>query len=186
MLLSWLYLFSLTWNLHFGRFPSWRSNELDIFVIWFTFIELVSAGFETRYLSLLTKLSKSCLKVHQYISVGIGINDGPFLNKGCYACGNSLLLKLIAFWSGHVVLATSIISLSFSQYNNFFWLLWYLRFDFLNFLFFRGWSKIVTLSLWYFDCCLFKIVEDSNSFSFLIALKISVSSLDKIFSFRIL
>ena len=102
-----------------GGFPSWRTNEFDIFVVWFTFIELVSAGFETRYLSLLKKLSKSRLKLYQFISVGIGINDGPFLSKDFSACNKSLLLKLIAFWSGHVVSASSIIFLSFSRYNNY-------------------------------------------------------------------
>ena len=123
----------------------------------------------------MTKLSKSQFKLYHFIAVGVGINDGPFLSKDCSACDKSLLLKLIAFWSGHVVLASSIIFLSFSLYNNFRWLLWFLRFDFLNLLFFRGWSKIVILSLWYFNCCLFKIVEDGDSVSLLIALQISVS-----------
>ena len=89
--------------------------EFDIFVVWSTFIELVSAGFETRYLSLLTKLSKSLLKLYQLISVGVGVNDGPFLSKDCCACDKSLLLKLMAFWFGHVVLAPSIIFLSLSE-----------------------------------------------------------------------
>ena len=157
--------------------------EFDKFVVWSTFIELVSAGFETRYLSLLTKLSKSPLKLYQFISVGVGLNDGPFLSKDC--SDKSFLLKLITFWFGHVVLPPSIIFLSFSRYNNFRWLLWCLRFDFLNLLFFRGWSKIVILSLWYFDCCPFKIVADSDSFPVFFALQIPVSWFDEIFSFWI-
>ena len=44
------------------------------------------------------------------------------LSKDCSACNKSLLLKLIVFWSEHVVLASSIIFLSFSRYNNFCWL----------------------------------------------------------------
>ena len=107
-----------------------------------------------------------CLLLFSFISAGVGINDGLFLSKDCSACDNSLLLKLRAFWSGHVILGTSVTFLCFSRYNNFLWLLWCLRFDFLNLLVFRGWSKTVILSLWYFDCCFLKIVEDSDSFSF--------------------
>ena len=95
----------------------------------------------SKSVTILKKLSKPCLKLYQFVSVGVGINDGPFLSKDCFACDESLLLKLIAFWSGNVVLASSIIFLSFSRYNKFHWLLWCLRFDFLNLLFFRGWSK---------------------------------------------
>ena len=85
-----------------GGFPSWWTYEFDIFVAWFTVIELVSAGFETRYLSLSTKRPKSRLDLYQFISIGVGINDGSFLRKDCSAC-EKLLLKLIPFWSGHVV-----------------------------------------------------------------------------------
>ena len=165
---------------------SWPTNEFDIFFVWFTFIEFVSAGFETRYLSLLAKLSKSRPKLYQFILIDVGINDGCFLSKDCSACDNSLLLKLIAFWSGHVVLVTSTTLPSFSRYNNFRWLFWCLHVDFLNLPFFREWSKIVILCLWHFDCCLLKIVEDSDFFSFLIALQISVSWFDELFSFRML
>ena len=41
----------------------------------------MSFGFETRYLSLLPKLSKSRLKLHQFISVGLRINDATFKVK---------------------------------------------------------------------------------------------------------
>ena len=99
-----------------------------------------------------------CLLLFSFISVGVVINDGLFQSKDCSTCDNSLLLKLIAFWSGHVILGTSVTFLSFSRYNNFLWLLWCLRFDFLNLLVFCGWSKIVILSLWYFDCCFLKTV----------------------------
>ena len=64
-----------------GGFASWWTNEFDIFVVWFPFIELVAAGFETRYLNLLTKLSKLHFKLHQFISADVDINDGPFLSK---------------------------------------------------------------------------------------------------------
>ena len=138
----YLYRFSLSWNLHsktsIGRLPSWRNDEFDIFVAWFSFTKLISAGFETSYLSLLTKLSKSHLKLHQFISVGVYANDGLFLSKN-YSVGNkSLLLKLIMFWFEHVVLASAIILLSFSRYNNFHWLLWCLHLEFLNLVFFHG------------------------------------------------
>ena len=54
------------------------------------------------------------LKLHQFISVGVGINDGPFLSKDCSTGNKSLLFKLIVLLSGHVVSASSIILFFFS------------------------------------------------------------------------
>ena len=84
MLLSYLDLFSLyIRSLHSKILLQLEDpqvvspNEFNIFVIWFTFTELISAGFETRYLCLFTKLLKLCLKLYQFISAGVDINDGP-------------------------------------------------------------------------------------------------------------
>ena len=88
--------------------------------------------------SLFTKLSKSRCKLHQLISVGVETNDGPFLVYRDFSAGDkTLLIKLIAFCSRLVFLASSIILLSFSRYI----VLHSLLCNFLKLLFLRRWLK---------------------------------------------
>ena len=70
-----------------GGLPSWRIDKCDICVVYFSFIELASAGFDYwQFLILVLVVDKtinSLFKIHQFISVGIGVSGGPFLMKGC-------------------------------------------------------------------------------------------------------
>ena len=47
--------------------------------------------------SLLTKLSKSCLKLHQLISLGVGTTLDPLDKRNLQASESSLLVRLMAF-----------------------------------------------------------------------------------------
>ena len=73
---------------------------------WFCFCTSWSLT-SAKCLILLMNLVKSLRTSYQFISVSVGINDGPFFNKVFWSSDNTALDKLIAFWFG----AFSMISL---------------------------------------------------------------------------
>ena len=149
-----------------GELSSWKaSTDNDVLGgLSFTYFFTVFKMCEFIY-----KIVNVLSKLHQLISAGVGINDEPFFSKYFSAGDKTLLLKLTAFCSRLVVLTSSIILLSFSQYLILFSLLCLLCFDFLKLLLLQWWLKRVISSLWYFLLCLCKIEDDSSSVCILIS-----------------
>ena len=109
-----------------------------------------------KCLILFINLGKSLRASYQFMSVGVSINDGPFVSKVFWSSDNTALDKLMAFWSG----AFSIISLI----SCFFLALYRLHFSFLlstaifllNLLFlFCG---AVVHCIW--SCCFLRLCRD--------------------------
>ena len=81
-----------------------------------------------------------------------------------------------SFWSGQRTFPCSIPNFSFVLCLVFLSRLWALRFEPRKRLFCRWWLMLETLSLWYFEFCLWTIEADKLLSSFLIYPQISIKS----------
>ena len=93
--------------------------------------------------SLLTKLSKSCLKLYQSISSGVGTILGPLDKRDLQASESSILVRLMAFWSGPFNLAVEIITFLLCNQSFFVSLSCLYVLDSLNLLFLHLDSKVL-------------------------------------------